>query len=261
MRVFVLVTSGCLVILGATPVIADELPVAPVPGVMDTTVDGTELVLELATSISTESIDGAVLHPRMQLQHVAANGLGGYAGISAAEVMGNGDTGGSIGNVDLGGLYQHRINPDLAIGVRAGLLLDTATDDDSANLIATLLTRPGDLATAVPGTWLRTGGSLRFRSATGFMGLDAGVDVPLGSDGRDPIAHVNVGAGVTVDRWSVAAELGMLRMNGGDPGSFNVMGLAAHYHGAQASPYIMVSTPLEEFFGGRIVTLTVGAVF
>jgi hypothetical protein len=271
MRV-VLVTSGCLVIavviLGATPAMADDQPVAPALGLMDTTADGTELVLELATLIPTENVDGVVEHPRMQLQHIAASGFGGYAGFSAGEVFGGGDSGGSISNLDLGGLYQHRINPDLAIGVRAGLLLDTASDTDLANLIATPLTRPGDLATAVPGTWLRLGGSLRFRTGAAFMGFDAGVDVPVRSGQLPVIAHANLGAGITGDRWSGAVELGTLHVSSGSADSFiadsffaesfTVIGLAAHYHGESASPYVMISTPLDDGLAGKIVTLTVG---
>lgn len=270
MRVFVLVSSGCLAIapaiLGATPAVADDQPIAPALGLMDNTLDGTELVLELATLIPNENANLVLVHPRMQLQHVAANGFGGYAGFSASAVLGGGDSGGSIGNLDLGGLYQHRIDPDIAIGVRAGLVLDTASDDKVVNyvataLVATALTRPGDLTTAVPGNWLRLGGSLRFRAGTGFMGVDAGVDVPLGSYGRDSIAHVNVGAGFLVDRWSVAAELGALRPAGGAPDAFTVVGLDIHYRGEPASPYFMISTPVHDYLGGRIITLTVGAVF
>jgi hypothetical protein len=265
MRAFVLLTSGCmavaLTILGVTPAMADELPIAPALGLMDTTADGSELILELATLVSTESTDGAVLHPRIQLQHVAPSGFGAYGGNTAAFAAGEGDSGGSIGNLDLGGLYQHRIVPDTAIGVRAGLLFGTASDGESTNLISTLIARPGDIATAVPGTWLRLGGSVRFRPGAGFLGLDAGVDIPLGSDGGDSIMHVNVGAGFLVDRWSVAAELGTLRSAGESADSFTVAGLDIHYRGEQASPYFMISTPVDHDLGGRIVTLTVGVAF
>jgi hypothetical protein len=261
MRVFFFVTSGCMAILGATPAFADELPIAPALGLMDSTTDGTELVLELATLMSTESTDGALLHPRIQLQHVAASGFGAYAGISASELFGEGNDDGSIGNLDLGGLYQHRITPDVAIGARTGLLIDTASNGESANLISTLLARPGDIATAVPGTWLRLGGSVRFRAGTGFMGLDAGVDVPVGSDGRDPIVHLNAGAGFNVEHWSVTAELGTVRMTSGSLDSFTVIGVAAHHHGEPASPYVMISMPVEHLLAGRIITLTLGAAF
>jgi hypothetical protein len=178
--------------------------------------------------------------------------------------IGEGDTGEfGIGNLEFGGLYQRVINPGFALGLRAGLILPASTGNDLVNLASTLIARPGDIATTVPGTWLRLGISPTFHAGTGFMRLDAGLDIPVASENSpDSIAHVNVGAGFSADRWSVTAELGMVRVSSGwGSDTFTVAGLAVHYRGESAALYIMLSAPVDQPRDDKIVTPTVGAAF
>lgn len=268
MRMSVLVISGCTAIasaiLGATPAIADDLPITPVFGMMDNTGDGTELVLDVATILPTRDVDFALLHPRIFMQHVAASGLGAYAGMGASLVVGDGGTNeAGLGNLDIGGLYQRVLSDQFAIGVRAGAILDTGTGDTRVNTTATALARPGDLATAAPGNWIRLAVSPTYHQGIGFARLDAGVDIAVDSDLHiDRIEHANIGAGFGADRWSFTAELGGVRVsNESDSETLVVAGLAARYHNDQVSPCVMVSGPLNNGLAGDVITLTVGINF
>lgn len=270
--VLVLVTSGCMAIasaiLGVTPAIADELSIKPRFAMMDNTGDGTELTLDVATAFSTEVFGDALVHPRVLLQYVGARGLGAYAS-TAASVLIDHDSEDRFGhgNLEFGGLYQHALSAEIAIGVRAGLILGADLNDGTiVNGVTTLVVRPGDLATTTPDSWLRFGVSPTYQRGDVFARLDAGVDIAVGSErDRHPIEHVNVGVGLAVGRWSFTQELGGVRVSTDfDSDTLVVAGLAARYHGKTASPFVMLSIPLNHDVlreVGDLVTLTVGTSF
>ncbi|HEU4734994.1 MAG TPA: hypothetical protein VFT22_44180 [Kofleriaceae bacterium] len=256
-------------ILGVTPAIADELSIKPRFAMMDNTGDGTELTLDAATVFSTKAFGDALVHPRVLLQYVGARGLGAYASTAASVLIDHAsqDRFGH-GNLEFGGLYQHALSAEVAIGVRAGLIVGI-TDLDVGTIVnaaATVVARPGDLATATPDSWIRFGVSSTYQRGNVFARLDAGVDIAVGSE-RDlhPIEHVNVGLGLAAGRWSFTQELGGVRVsNVSDSDTLVVAGLAARYHGERASPFVMLSLPLNYDVAGEVgdlVTLTVGTSF
>ncbi len=275
MRVFVLVISACmaiaLVILGATPAIADELPSKPAFGMMDNTGDGSEVVIELAMLVPTSSSeDFVLLHPRFVAQFVAPSGLGAYAGGSASKITGSNASTQTfgVGNLELGGLYQRALSPEVAVGLRLGMIVHTATDDGMlVNVVATGLTRPGDIATSLPESWLRLGVSPTLHLGTWFARVDAGLDIPARqTSGAEPIGHLNVGTGFSQGQWSLTAELGAAHEfsdseDVSDSNTLKVAGLALRYRGESLSPYVMLSTILDNELRGDIVTTTVGITF
>ena len=43
--------------------------------------------------------------------------------------------------------------------------------------------------------------------------------------------------------------------------SFHIAGLSVRYQGTRVSPFVSVSTPLEDGFRGEVVTVTTGLTF
>jgi hypothetical protein len=235
---------------------------------MDNTGDGSEVDLAFPIGVGRE-IPHQTYRPRLLIQDVAANGLGGYAALQGAAVFGadGQDPGYSIGNLELGGLYQVALSPHFDLAARVGVALPTATSGDSAqiwNTFASAVIRPADLVTSDPGTWLRFGVSPSFHRGIAFARVDLGVDVAVA--GQDEFhnenrAHANVGAGVALGALTATAELEFLDILD-SPGDFNfhtlsTAGVSARYAFERLSPYLLVSSPLESY-RGDYVTVTAG---
>lgn len=223
--------------------------------------NGSKVNTDLATVVPTGSgDDGVLLRFNFLGQYVASSGFGGYAGISATTLTFASDSQheAGTGNFELGSLYQHAMSSELDLGVRVGLILPVVKRDDSlVQLAGTLIARPADIATVFPdATWLRLSISPTYHSGPAFVRADLGVDIAmLDGHGVDPIEHVNVGAGIEHNRVIATAEMQTAFVG---PRSIHVACLSARYHGEVASPYVALSTLLEDEFRGEVITVTTG---
>jgi hypothetical protein len=206
-------------------------------------------------------------------QYVAPSGFGGYAGITAATILfedddGDGDDSG-VGNLELGGLYQRALSPQFDLGFRVGMALPTATDDFGGlvNMIATSVARPSDVVAALPNTtWLRLGVSPTFHHNGLFLRADVGFDIALdgAEDFADTFAHVNLGVGYAQGPFGIAAELqNAVAFYDGDEGDddsewVHTAALTARYRGRVVSPFVSISTPLDDGIRGDAFGISAG---
>jgi len=258
----------------AAPAFA-ETPAAPAPAfaIMDNTGAPSQLDTDLAFMVPTddeEDGDGILLRMNLLGQYVAPGGFGGYAGIDVMQGLfdDSDDSYQAIGNLQLGGLFQRSLNPQVDIGARVGLILPTASDkgfDSLVHLIGTQVTRPADLATSAPdATWIRLGVSPTFHSGDVFLRTDAGIDVPVLDAENfklDAIGHVNIGAGVRHDRLVATAELQSAFAIGSEDDVESLVhtgALSVRYHGATLAPFVALSSPLDDDLAGEIFAITVG---
>ena len=261
--VFVLCFTSTSIALAA-PAFADDLPTKPGFAVMDNTGDGSKVNFDAAAIVPTSSASsGVLLRSSILGQYVAPNGFGGYAGISASTLVFTSDSrsNSGLGSLELGSLYHHAVSAEFDLGLRAGLILPTASHDPLLQLASTLIARPADVTTVSPDTtWLRLGVSPTYHSGPIFLRADFGVDIAI-IDGRgsDAFKHINLGAGVGRNGVSATAELQTVFAANDD--SFSVASLSVRYQGPTASPFVSISTPLEKEFRGEIVTLTTGLTF
>ncbi len=110
----------------------------------------------------------------LRAEHLGDRGVGGYAG--AVMVHGFDDAG--LGNVEVGGLYQH-VRGRYVLTGRLGVALPTASDNDAV-LEAALIADPMDLVLGLPDTTsLRGGATLRWTDGRVFARWDLSVDVPV----------------------------------------------------------------------------------
>jgi len=246
----------------AAPAFADDAPAKPAFALMDNTGDGSKINLDVTANIPTNGTDNGVPFRSSLLgQYVAASGFGGYAGISASALAFDhgSENHVGIGDFELGGLYQHALSSDFAIGVRAGLTFPTASQNLALHAGNTLIARPADLATAASNAaWLRLGVSPTYHRGPVFLRTDLGVDVAFIDDARDTptLGHINFGAGIEHKGFAATAELQTIFTTKGE--SFQVAGLSARYQGKWLSPYVAVSSPLDDGIRGNVVTTTAG---
>jgi len=254
-------------IASVAPAFADDSPARPGFALMDNTGDGSKVNLDVAAIVPTDShADGGLFRSSFLGQYVAPNGFGGYAGISASTLLPERDFGSNsgIGNLELGGLFRHALSAGFDLGIRVGFVVPTASGDDRGflQLASTAIARPADLATAFPTatTWLRLGVSPTYHRGPVFLRTDLGVDVPVsGAQQANPIEHINLGAGIEHEGFAVTAELQAIFTTNGE--FFKVAGLSARYLGNPVSPYVAVSTPLEDGLRGNVVTVATGLTF
>jgi len=250
-----------------TPAFADDAPARPAFALMDNTGDGSKINLDVAAIGPTDGhADSGLFRSSILVQYVALNGFGGYAGISTSMLLPERDSGGDldIGNLELGGLFRHALSPGFDLGLRVGFVVPTASGNDGGflQLASTAIARPADLVTASPATttWLRLGVSPTYHRGPVFLRTDLGVDVPVsGAQQANPIEHINLGAGIEHEGFAVTAELQAIFTTNGE--FFKVAGLSARYLGNPVSPYVAVSTPLEDGLRGNVVTVATGLTF
>lgn len=263
-----LVTLAAIVATSA-PAAAD----APVGfATLDHTGDPAKVDASLAYG-ALDDADEALLRIELHGQAVGRKGFGGYAGIAAAALIFDESDDGAeaVGDLQLGFLYQTRSSPSFDLGVRAGLVLPTGSDDDDRIVYAasTLWMRPSDIATVAPDTtWLRLGASPTFHDEVLFLRADLGLDIPIldedAVDG-DLVGHLNVGAGIGGEAASVTAEIQTAFLIGadGEDNVFHTGALSVRLRAGGATPYLAISTPLDdgdETFGGRgdVITAMLG---
>jgi hypothetical protein len=89
------------------------------------------------------------------------------------------------------------------------------------------------------------------------MRVDFGVDEILDSPSNThPLLHVNVGVGMGTQQWSATAEYQRV-FEIEDSEALQNIGVSVRYHGA-VSPYLSVSTPLEDELRGDAIAVALG---
>ena len=150
----------------------------------------------LDVSVDYIDLDGAedvyLFALRLHVQHITAQGLGGYLILPGAAVDGDGVEGDTqIGNVEVGGLYAVRSSPTLDILLRGGVSIDTQGDPDgddfelfALNLLGHFLPRPTDAFThgGLNTTWGRVQAQFTHTSNNLRFGGLLGMDLPVAGD-------------------------------------------------------------------------------
>ena len=245
---------------GVDPPLANDA--TPAFAIMDNTGDKSEIQFDLTAGfLSNDGANAQLLRPRLLAQYVAPSGFGGYASFGAAAASGTGtDSTFKLGSLEFGGLYQHRLGPELEFAARGALAIHTS-DGDYVNAIALALSRPADMASGGIGDWLRFGASPTVHIGGFFMRVDAGIDVRLDDEGSHPFGHVNAGAGIGNAAWTAAAEFStMFAINSdtGGGGSFKVVGLSTRFNAGSFSPFFGISHPFDLDGLGTVVNVMAG---
>lgn len=166
----------------------------------------------------------------MHGQYVMPSGIGVYGALPLSYwsfdsgLPGMSDTSEvALGNLELGGLYNRKLNNKLSLNARAGIGLPTAADDDKSKLtnLANVMPRITDLVgMAAKTTTLRGSASLIGKEGQFFYRADAGLDVPVDTpDGmsNDPLVRLNLGVGVNAGPMALTGEFATVA-NTGDVG-------------------------------------------
>ena len=209
-------------------------PVPPIaPAAAPTDVVQSVLPNLFATSLGTtvdaridlvdlDGIGATIVSAHARVQHLFAQGFGGYVVVPAGFVEEQEfieDFGGAgIGNIEVGGLFLAHAGPQLDVLARAGVSIDTtAEDDDLVLLLSTAVPRLVDtFATAAQTTWARGQGQLRYASNHVRLGAALGMDVPLAGDGADEDGFIGViggiaAAGVQKNNFGFGASFTLVR--------------------------------------------------
>ena len=270
MRVF---TS---VLVAATSVASSAHAEAPPPApfvIMDDSGDPSKLDLDLGLGFDIDSDgydDGSILF-RLGLhgQYVARAGFGGYVGMAGASWLfeDGPNTGDAFGNLQLGGLFQRQLSPNVHLGVRLGLALPTATGyDDPGNRViidGTIAMRPADTATVlVDTTCLRTSVSPTYRRGSLTVRVDGGTDLPLDVPEEsivDAIAYINAGVGAMHGKLAATAEVqNVAWLREHHDVWVHTVAMSLSYRGRQAAPFVALSSPLDDVKRGQVLTLMLG---
>lgn len=153
-------------------------------------------------------------------QYVMPNGIGIYGSLPLSHLSTESTTPGmddfsemALGNLEIGGLYNHKLSNKLTLTARAGLSLPTADDefDGAITNLANMLPRMTDMISmAGDTTTLRASASINGKEGQFFYRADAGfdipVDTPMGED-IDPLVRFNIGAGVNAGPMAFTGEI------------------------------------------------------
>lgn len=250
------ICSTILTLTGGSPVFADEPDTKPSFALMDNTGDGTKFNTEIAV-VEVRSLDGSLIVPRILGQYVSAGGLGGYATTIAGFYTGQSNPDGGIGNLELGALYRRAVAPDFDLGIRAGLMVPAG--GNAVTVLSLLVARPADLVLGARDTTaLRLGISPTIHQGPFAARMDFGIDEVLDSPGNtDAILHLNFGVAISGRQWSATAEYARVFTLEDSPALQNI-GVSLRYRGTTVSPYLAVSTPLEDELRDDAITVALG---
>ncbi len=222
------VSLGCLALTSLVPGVAlaqDQAPPEPVPMGAETpsgsapgfvTMDrgdrGSFADFSLGTSLFGDNGPDSALRAEVYGQYVTPSGTGGYGTLTMSYLSFNDDSETAIGNLELGGLHNLRLNPMTELVLRGGISLPTAGDSQESIITnyANIYTRLTDFVNFAPEvTTLRLAASPIHRSGNLFLRADGGLDLivsePEGSD-TDPLVRLNLGAGFNAGTVAVMAE-------------------------------------------------------
>ncbi len=246
---------------------ADE-PLAPDFATLDRQSSHSTFGVDMGIT-TIDDVDAEFARIDLHGQYVLPEGYGVYGNLPMTTAfIDDEDNETAIGNLELGGMYNIRVRPDMNLNLHAGLLLPTA-DDDFAGVFTNVFGSFGritDLATSAPeSTWLRVGVSPTLRSGNLFaradLGFDVAVDSPESSD-TNTLLRANVGAGIDLGQVAVMGEvvtLGNLDADDDDEQFIHTGAVTARFDaGNDIAPSISISTPLDDDARGEAWTLTAG---
>jgi hypothetical protein len=261
----VLASSLLLTAALSTPALADTKP-TPSFATMDNTADGSKVQADIAVS-TIKDAKGELARTSLLGQYVLPSGIGGYVGIAGSAQLFGEDSAfdfESLGSLQGGALYQRSLTDEIAIALRLGVIAPTGGEGvgNLGYLASTAFSRPADLATGVSDTtWLRLGVSPTVNDGLLFLRADIGLDIPvLETEGVDMLGHLNLGAGIALDKLSLAAELQNLAtfQEAADERFMHSAALSASYHAGVVTPFAAVSTPLDDGPRGDVLTVLAG---
>ncbi len=175
---------------------------------LDSSEAGTALRFDLHGQYVHEK--GYGVYGSLPLSHYSAD-MGGLGGGDFSEF--------ALGNLEVGGIYNHKLSSKMTLTGRAGLVLPTADDDEGilAN-VANMLPRMTDFVSMMPETTVaRASASLSGKEGQFFYRADAGLDVPVdtpeGSD-LDPLVRLNLGVGINTGPVALMGELATVGTTG-----------------------------------------------
>ena len=169
-------------------------------------------------------------------------------------------SGSGIGNIEVGGLFLQKLGPQTDLLARAGVSIDTSSeDDDFAIALSTVLPRLIDLyPSGLQTTWGRGEAQLRHAAAPQLrLGGSIGMDIPVAGDGADAmgftgIVHGTLAAGFEQGQLGVGASYVLVRAITEDDDE-NVSGInfAIDYMmNPQARIFLMIGVSLENNMDG-----------
>jgi hypothetical protein len=208
---------------------------------------------------NTPGVSATPLRFDVHGQYVDHSGFGGYAQLPISYLRESGggmsDSATGVGDVEVGGLYVARVNPNVAAILRLGLTLPTASSDmkaEVANLIGEL-TRLTDLYEYVPkGTSLRIAVSPMLRQGQLFARLDVGLDANLSADNSvsnvENVERVCAGVGFESGNVAVTAEVVNLHSSNGSSGGsawLDAGAVGVRMNAGSVTPYGAFIFPLD----------------
>lgn len=171
-----------------------------------------------------DQLDLTVFNMHAHVQYLTPQGFGGYVRMPYAyveddESQGLTIGGSGIGNVEVGGLFVQTVSPRTDLLGRAGVSIDTASeDDDFAIALSTILPRLNDLyPSGLQTTWGRGQVQVRHMAAPVFrVGGSIGFDVPIAGEGADAegftgIVHGTLGAGFEQGQLGIGVSYVLVR--------------------------------------------------
>lgn len=193
------------------------------------------------------------LHGQFVDEH---SGAGGYATIPIAYGSSDNDSETTVGNVEVGGIYNIPTGTGVNVVLHGGLLLPTASDELGPAVYGGLtgLARIHDYYQWIPkGTTLRLAASPTLTSGKLYARLDAGVDINLDSadeDNEDPAFHINAGIGIWASpKVAITAELSTFTVFDdveGDDDSLANAAVGARFFAGAVAPYFGFVIPLDD---------------
>ena len=147
-----------------------------------------------------DQLDVTVFNMLGHVQYLTPQGIGGYLRVpfgyvEESDAMSGFPSGSGIGNIEVGGLFLQKLGPQTDLLGRAGVSIDTASeDDDFAIALSTILPRLVDLyPSGLQTTWGRGEAQLRHAAAPQFrVGGSIGMDVPIAGEGADAMGFTGI---------------------------------------------------------------------
>lgn len=184
---------------------------------MDRGDDTSKMGLAASMSFFDEG-DATALRFDLYGQYVHKKGYGVYGSLPLMHLSADlGILGGdysevAIGNLEVGGLHNIKLDKDTTLTLRGGIALPTADSEQGALAVAlNMFPRFTDFVGVMPETTtLRASASITRKQGVAFFRADAGFDIPVSTpDGMDidPLVRLNVGAGVHAGPVALMGEL------------------------------------------------------
>jgi hypothetical protein len=236
--VFLLVTTTAYAQTATAP---PEQTQSVLPNLFSTTL-GTTVEVRLDYS-DIDQVDLTIINTLLHVQYLTPQGFGGYVRLpfgyveeDSSSIFGVGG-GSGIGNLEVGGLFVQKLDDHTDFLGRAGVSIDTMSEDDAFVIsLSTILPRLIDTyASGTQTTWGRGQGQIRHAVNSLRLGAAIGMDAPIAGDGADAegftgIVHGVLAAGYAQGQLGIGFSFVMLRpITDGDDENVTGLNLGADY--------------------------------